>query len=256
MDINIDGTMDKTMDVTRTQGEMSVRGLGPGEIESLRRAANDSHDHALLELFLDAGLTVGEVHALRVGDFGPRGLAVRGRLGKVRTVRVDPKSIPTARGLLVDREPSDPLFAGASGKPVARRTNQFRLDRMATRAGLPTKLVTVRNLRRTFASMRVRELGIRDLSEWLGISPQAVARIASEPLAATREGNQAEVEDRSLSLLRGGRPRINESRDSDWFRQHQSGRSYARIAVSAGVERDVVAKAVQRFARRAPAGMG
>ena len=247
MDITMDGTVDKS----NIQEGLSIRALRPEEIEALRREANDNHDRALLELFLDVGLALNEASALKIGDFGPTGLAVRGRRGKVRMVPVDPASIPTVHRLLVGREPSEPLFAGTKGMPVARRTNQYRLDRMATRAELPTKLVTTRNIRRTFASMRVRDLGIRGLSEWLGISPQAVARIASEPLPDTLGSDDAHEEYVRHPALRGGAPRINESRDRGWFRQHEAGRSYARIAMSAGVERDVVAKAVQRFASRA-----
>lgn len=245
--------VDRTMDTMDTTVDRTLaRSLSPQEVDLLGDAAN-REERVVLAVFLELGVSTGEAQSLLVADFdvAEGSVAIKGKRGKFRKI-VPPSGIPQeVLEAIGGREPNEPLFPGRSGRKITTRAIQRWLTRLAMKAGLPPQLVTVNNLRRTFVTMR-QNWGVQRLSAWLGLRLEGVAQLLMyEP--PSREGTQLLVPSTTRSPLLGGRPRVNQERDGKWLGWHQQGRSYARIALAEGLGpagREIVAKAVQREAKR------
>jgi integrase/recombinase XerC len=148
---------------------LPVRVISALELERLFAAAEgdgwmNKRDTAILALMAKAGLRVGEVVALELGDIelGVRSGWVAVRMGKGNKTRRVPLSSGVCRALrayLVVRPASgvSVLFLSRSGNPLSARDVRRVVVRLARRAGIEGR-VTPHVLRHTFAT-RVLEMG-------------------------------------------------------------------------------------------------
>ncbi|MDO5719308.1 MAG: tyrosine recombinase XerC [Actinomycetaceae bacterium] len=106
----------------------------------------DQRDWAMFEILYAAGIRVGELVALSVGDLDrtQRTMRVQGKGNKQRVV---PYGVPAAQAVetwldsgrpqLMTAESADALFLGIRGKPINPRTVRQRLERACALAGVP-----------------------------------------------------------------------------------------------------------------------
>jgi integrase/recombinase XerC len=146
-----------------------VRVVSVLELERLFAAAEgdgwmNKRDTAILALMAKAGLRVGEVVALELGDIelGAKSGWVTVRMGKGNKTRRVPLSSGVCRALrayLAVRPVSGAsvLFLSRSGNPLSARDVRRVVVRLARRAGIEGR-VTPHVLRHTFAT-RVLEMG-------------------------------------------------------------------------------------------------
>jgi integrase/recombinase XerC len=146
-----------------------VRVVSVLELERLFAAAEgdgwmNKRDTAILALMAKAGLRVGEVVALELGDIelGAKSGWVTVRMGKGNKTRRVPLSSGVCRALrayLAVRPVSGAsvLFLSRSGNPLSARDVRRVVARLARRAGIEGR-VTPHVLRHTFAT-RVLEMG-------------------------------------------------------------------------------------------------
>lgn len=149
----------------RTTRNRQPAGLMDPEVHALLRAAGASshglaaRNYAMLQLMLQAGLRVGEVAALQVGDLtlGERSGVVRIRHGKGLKARDVPLNATARRALRqhLDRYPAPdagaPLFASSRDGAMPVRTVQAVITSLARRARLKRLAVSAHTLRHTFA---------------------------------------------------------------------------------------------------------
>ena len=150
----------------RVEKRLRPRGLTEAEIQALLRAAGQTghglakRNYALVEVLLEAGLRVGEVAALRIGDLTmhARSGVVRVRDGKGRKQRDVPLNSHARRALqlyLQGREPrrdEDYVFLSErGGKPLSLRTMQATISELARRAKITRIPVSPHTMRHCFA---------------------------------------------------------------------------------------------------------
>jgi integrase/recombinase XerD len=134
-----------------------------------------ARNRALYELIYSAGLRISEAVWLNTGDlFLSKNLArVRGKGSKERLVIFGPEAIfwlkhylNDARPKLLGKRNSRALFLGKSGKRLSRKGIWKNYSALAAKAGLSTKLHT---LRHTFATeLLAGGAGLRSVQELLG----------------------------------------------------------------------------------------
>jgi integrase/recombinase XerC len=146
-------------------------GLTDAEAHALLRAAGASphglaaRNHALVQLMLQAGLRVGEVAALRLGDISlhERSGTVRIRHGKGLRAREVPLNAAARRALkhaLDERHAPaacEPLFVSSRGGAMPVRSIQAVITALARRARLRRRPVSAHALRHTFALGYLRD---------------------------------------------------------------------------------------------------
>jgi integrase/recombinase XerC len=146
-------------------------GLTDAEAHALLRAAGASshglaaRNYALVQLMLQAGLRVGEVAALRLGDISlhERSGLVRIRHGKGLRAREVPLNATARRALkhaLDERHApaaADPLFLSSRGGAMAVRSIQAVITALTRRARLKRQPVSAHTLRHTFALGYLRD---------------------------------------------------------------------------------------------------
>jgi len=149
----------------RTERNRQPAGLTDPEVHALLRAAGASshglaaRNYAMVQLMLQAGLRVGEVAALQVGDatLGDRSGTVRIRHGKGLKARDVPLNATARRALRqhLDRCPApdadEPLFSSSQDGAMPVRTVQAVMTSLARRARLKRLAVSAHTLRHTFA---------------------------------------------------------------------------------------------------------
>jgi integrase/recombinase XerC len=150
--------------LVRTNRAIQPAGLTEPEVNALLRAAGQSkhglakRNYAVLQLFLQAGLRVSELAALRIGDVVLRERAgsvkIQGKGGKQREV---PLNTSARRGLsayLDTRKPvhpEDALITSETGKAISVRSLQSLVSELARRAKVARINVTPHSTRHTFA---------------------------------------------------------------------------------------------------------
>jgi site-specific recombinase XerD len=149
----------------RTERNRQPVGLTGAEIQALLRAAGTSghgharRDYALVQLFLQTGLRIGEASALRLADLELRErtgrLRVRdGKGGKQRDVPLN-TTVRRALRQYLERRPDAgaeaPLFLSGRHAALPIRSMQAIIARLARRAHLGRVPVSAHTLRHTFA---------------------------------------------------------------------------------------------------------
>lgn len=152
-------------------------------------------DRALLEVLYGAGLRVGEVSGLDVGDVDlVEGLVhVRhGKGGKARKVPLGPHAVQALRAWLEQREPpadrSDPVFLNARSTRMMPRTMRRRVEAAGQLAGVHG--LHPHALRHSFAThLLERGADLRGIQELLGhaslATTQRYTHVSVEALLAT-----------------------------------------------------------------------
>jgi site-specific recombinase XerD len=151
----------------RTVRNRQPAGLTDTEAHALLRAAGASshglaqRNYALVQLMLQAGLRVGEVAALRVGDvtLHERSGSVRIRHGKGPKAREVPLNA-TARRALAERgapAAAEPLFLSSRAGAMPVRSIQATIASIAQRARIQRVAVSAHSLRHTFALAYLRD---------------------------------------------------------------------------------------------------
>ena len=186
------------------------KGLKRRETQALLRAAGvSSHglsirNYALVQLFLQTGLRVGEAAALIVEDVVLRDrmgqITVRGKGEKQRDV---PLNAAARRGLSRYLEsrgelaPNAPVFESSRGRAMSVRSMQHTVSVLAQRAKLDRITVSAHTLRHTFAL------------EYLRDNPGKLVELASlmghESLDTTFLYTRPSMEDLAESLERNER---------------------------------------------------
>lgn len=148
--------------------------LVPGEYNKmLSLAALSVRDFAILQVFLQTGVRVSELVALKVDDidFAQRTLIVRAGKGMVsRTIELEKKAIQAIKNYL-DRRPRttfEELFLNRDNAPFSERGIRKLVVKYRLTAGI-TKKASCHSLRHTFATYKAtRGVSAYQLQEWLG----------------------------------------------------------------------------------------
>ncbi|HET8628498.1 MAG TPA: tyrosine-type recombinase/integrase [Thermomicrobiales bacterium] len=145
-------------------------------------AAGEPRDYAILQTFLQTGIRVSELVALRIEhvDLRERTLHVRDGKGAVaRSIELEGKATKALKAWLAARPAAltDRLFVNRYDDPISERGVQKLLTKYARLAGIK-KAVTPHVLRHTFASHKA-DAGINayQLREWLGHASVATTQI-------------------------------------------------------------------------------
>lgn len=115
--------------------------LTPEEFAKLLKAATIDRDKCILLLLAGAGLRVGELTSIRVGDIDfVKGYlhirAANAKLKKARTVVLLPPVIEVLHKYLAGRTGEGWLFPGYSGNHISTRQVQQILNHIADKSGL------------------------------------------------------------------------------------------------------------------------
>ena len=145
-------------------------------------AAGEPRDYAIVQTFLQTGVRVSELVALRLAhiDLRERTLHVRDGKGAVaRSIELEAKGIKALKAWL-DARPAvanNLLFVNRYGDPISERGVQKLLTKYARLAGV-RKDVTPHVLRHTFASHKADEgINAYQLQVWLGHASVATTQI-------------------------------------------------------------------------------
>ena len=139
----------------------------------LSLAGADPRDYCILQVFLQTGVRVSELCALRLEDVEIPGQTIHIRFGKgmvARDIELEKKAVAAIKNYLAVRPPSvdDHLFLNRYGQPIGERGVRKLVVKYRTRAGI-TKRVSCHSLRHTFATHKA-EQGVSpfQLQQWLG----------------------------------------------------------------------------------------
>jgi integrase/recombinase XerC len=144
-------------------------------LDGVAESDDELCDQALFELIYSSGLRLAEAAGLDPVDVDLRAGTVRvtGKGSKTRVVPLGPKAAAAIEAWLPARArraaaDETALFVGTRGRRIAHRTVQKRLDALALRRGLDTK-IHPHVLRHSFASHVLQSSGdLRAVQELLG----------------------------------------------------------------------------------------
>lgn len=141
----------------------------------LAQAGANPRDYAILQVFLQTGVRISELCALRVEDIDLEGHLLHVRDGKGmqdRAIELEKKGILAVKSWLKMRPEvsNDHLFLTRYGETLGERGVRKLVAKFRQRAGI-TKRATPHSLRHTFATYKA-EKGVSpfQLQEWLGHS--------------------------------------------------------------------------------------
>jgi site-specific recombinase XerD len=148
--------------------------LAPEEYNRLLSyAGTDPRDYAIFQVFLQTGLRVSELCALRCTDIDLRTRMLTVRSGKgmaSRSIELETKSAKALRTYLDNRPDSldDHLFLNRYGQPISERGVRKMVAKYL-KAGDIRKKASCHSLRHTFATQKA-EHGVSpyQLQQWLG----------------------------------------------------------------------------------------
>jgi integrase/recombinase XerC len=140
----------------------------------LAAAGGTPRDYAILQLFLQTGIRVAELVALRLADFDLAGrtLRIQGKGQKERIIDLEKKAIQALKSYLAVRPPSldEHVFLNYQGRGLSDRGVKKLVEKYRELAGIQKK-VSCHSLRHTFATYKAeRGVSAFQLKEWLGHS--------------------------------------------------------------------------------------
>lgn len=175
----LEGLIDKSpvegIDTPKTE-KRSRNYLSPEEYHRLLAAAGGSpRDYCILMTFLQTGVRVSELCALKLDDIDLINKTLVVRAGKgmhARTIELEKKGVLAFKSWLAVRPMTadDHLFLNRDDEPLGERGVQKLLAKYCSLAGI-TKRISPHSLRHTFASHKA-EAGVSpfQLQQWLGHS--------------------------------------------------------------------------------------
>jgi site-specific recombinase XerD len=147
--------------------------LRPDEYtKMLSLAGATPRDYAVLQVFLQTGIRVSELAALRIDDidFIKPSITVRGKGRVEREIALEKKGIHALKSYLGVRpnSDSDRVFLNYQGEPISERGIRKLVVKYRKEAGI-TKKASCHTLRHTFATYKA-EKGVSafQLQQWLG----------------------------------------------------------------------------------------
>ena len=155
--------------------EKNIRAyLAPDEYNRiLSLAGSNPRDFAIFQVFLQTGVRVSELAALRVDDIDFASRVLRVRVGKGmagREIELEPKVIKAIKNYLTSRPniSDGRLFLNYAHEPISERGLRKLVVRYRVAAGI-TKSVSCHSLRHTFATEKAkRGVSPYQLQSWLG----------------------------------------------------------------------------------------
>jgi len=148
----------------------------------LAAARGNPRDYYILMTFLQTGVRVSELCALRLDDIDLVNKMLEVRVGKgmtARTIELEKKGVQSFKSWLAVRPKttSDYLFLNRDEDPLGERGVQKLLAKYCQIAGI-TKRINPHSLRHTFASFKA-EAGVSpfQLQQWLGHSSLETTQI-------------------------------------------------------------------------------
>lgn len=140
----------------------------------LAAAGGNPRDYAILQLFLQTGIRVAELVALRLADLDLTGrtLRIAGKGQKERVIDLEKKAIVALKSYLAVRQTfsNDHLFLNYQGQGLSDRGVKKVVEKYRELAGIQKK-VSCHSLRHTFATYKAeRGVSAFQLKEWLGHS--------------------------------------------------------------------------------------
>lgn len=170
--------------VTMPKREKKQRNyLRPDEYATLLSCAG-SHprDFAILQLFLQTGIRVGELVHLKLDDIDLKNGVLKissGKGKKQREIDLEKKAIHAVKNYLATRQQTgdDHLFLSYLGEGMSDRAVKKLVEKYKKQAGV-TKQISCHSLRHTFASYKA-EHGISafQLQQWLGHASVTTSQI-------------------------------------------------------------------------------
>lgn len=137
-------------------------------------AGSSPRDFAILTVFLQCGIRVGELCALTISDIDLVAATLTVRSGKGmadREIELEKKAVKALRTYLKDRgdTASPALFLNRYGAPIGDRGIRKLIDRLCKEAGLEKK-ISPHIFRHTFASVKAESGKVSpfQLQQWLG----------------------------------------------------------------------------------------
>ena len=156
------------------------------EISGNARSAEESRDAAMVELMYAAGLRVSELVGLNIRDVDLDSGTVRtiGKGSKERIIPIYETAVDSVAEYLAYSRPThsrnedeDALFLNRRGGRITRQGYWLRLNKLATRAGISSK-ITPHMLRHSFATHLLHGgASLRHVQELLGHSSIATTQI-------------------------------------------------------------------------------
>jgi integrase/recombinase XerC len=180
-------TVSPAASIETPKKEKSARAwLIPEEYRAMLAAAGGiPRDYAILQVFLQTGIRVSELCALRLDDVDLTSKVLHVRYGKgsqARAIELERKGLLALKGWLTARgqllrdlagrgkqpHPSEHLFLNQYGEPISERGVQKLITKYVRAAGI-TKKAGCHSLRHTFATRKAQmEVSPYDLKELLG----------------------------------------------------------------------------------------
>ncbi len=157
--------------------------LRPDEYATLLSCAG-SHprDFAILQLFLQTGIRVGELVQLKLADIDLKEGVLKvtsGKGKKQREIDLEKKAMHAIKNYLTTRQQTgdDHLFLSYLGKGMSDRAVKKLVEKYKKQAGI-TKQISCHSLRHTFASYKA-EHGVSafQLQQWLGHASVTTSQI-------------------------------------------------------------------------------
>jgi site-specific recombinase XerD len=147
--------------------------LRPDEYtKMLSLAGANPRDYAVLQVFLQTGIRVSELAALRIDDidFIKPSITVRGKGRVEREIALEKKGIHALKSYLRVRpnSDSDRVFLNYQGEPISERGIRKLVVKYRKEAGI-TKKASCHTLRHTFATYKAEKgVSAYQLQQWLG----------------------------------------------------------------------------------------
>lgn len=148
--------------------------LSKSELEKILGTIHNLKHLAILTTIYAAGLRIGELVDLRIGDIDSKAMRIWVRQGKGKKDRItllSPSLLKLLRRYYVQHKPKDWLFEGpGGGRPYSTSSIRKILKRACHRAGI-RKHVVVHTLRHSFATHLLEQgVNLRYIQELLGHS--------------------------------------------------------------------------------------
>jgi integrase/recombinase XerC len=166
----------------------------------LSYAGANARDYAILQVFLQTGLRVSELVALRIDDVDLANRILHVRMGKgmaARSIELERKAIQAIKNYLTTRPKvfSEQLFLNYTGEPISERGVRKMVAKYLKLAGIKKK-ASCHSLRHTFATAKAQQgVSAYRLKDWLGHASLETTQIY---VHLSKQNAQREMEQTSL----------------------------------------------------------